>query len=232
MRVLSIVHGPLVRAEVFGDVVLAEGHLHDEWSIVSAPAPPRPVDEYDAVFVFGGHMNVDQEQEHPWLREENELIRGLVERRVPFFGVCLGGQLLAKAAGARVGPLEQAERGFVRVALCDDAADDAVFGALPREFDAFSGHGYAFQVPDGAVQLARSDVCTQAIRVGECAWGIQFHPEVRVEQVAEWYAREENVPNAEKYVDELRSRIDEWQAFGSRLCRLFLASADRATAAS
>lgn len=232
MRVLSIVHGPLVRAEVFGDVVLAEGHALDEWSIVSAAAPPRPVEEYDAVFVFGGHMNVDQEREHPWLRHEDELIRGLVERRVPFFGVCLGGQLLAKAAGAPVGPLPEVQRGFARVTLSDAATSDPVFGALPREFDAFMGNGYAFGVPEGAVELARSDVCTQAIRVGDCAWGVQFHPEVRVEQVADWYAREEDVPNAQQYVDELRSRIDEWQAFGSRLCRLFLAAADRATAAS
>jgi GMP synthase (glutamine-hydrolysing) len=232
MRVLSIVHGPRVRAEVFGDVVLAEGHSLEEWSVVSEPAPPRPVDEYDAVFVFGGHMNVDEERKHQWLLREDDLIRSLVERRVPLFGVCLGGQLLAKASGARVGPLTEAERGFVRVTLTDEAADDPVFGTLPREFDAFEGHGYAFQVPDGAVELARSEVCTQAIRVGDCAWGVQFHPEVRLEQVAEWYALEEQVPNAQRYVEELRSRIDEWQAFGARLCRLFLAAADRARAAS
>ena len=124
------------------------------------------------------------------------------------------------------------KRGFVRVTLSDEAADDPVFGALPREFDAFEGHGYAFEVPEGAVELARSEVCTQAIRVGDCAWGVQFHPEVRLEQVAEWYEREEEVPNAQRYIEELRSRIDEWQAFGARLCRLFLAAADRTRAAS
>ena len=172
MRVLSIVHGPRVRAEVFGDVVLAEGHSLEEWSVVSEPAPPRPVDEYDAVLIFGGHMNVDEERKHPWLLQEDEVIRGLVERRVPLFGVCLGGQLLAKASGAPVGPLTEVERGFVRVTLSDEAADDPVFGPLPREFDAFEGHGYAFEVPEGAVELARSEVCTQAIRVGDCAIAI------------------------------------------------------------
>jgi len=232
MRVLSIVHGPRVRAELFGDVVLAEGHSLEEWSVVSEPAPPRPVDEYDAVLIFGGHMNVDEERKHPWLLQEDGVIRSLVERRVPLFGVCLGGQLLAKASGASVGPLTEVERGFVRVTLSDEAAEDPVFGALPREFDAFEGHGYAFEVPESAVELARSEVCVQAIRVGDCAWGVQFHPEVRLEQVIEWYAREEQVPNAQRYVEELRSRIDEWQAFGARLCRLFLAAADRARAAS
>ena len=231
MRILSIVHGPRVRAELFGDVMLAAGHALDEWSIVSQAAPPRRLEEYDAVFVFGGHMNVDQEREYPWLRREDEVIRGLVERHVPLFGVCLGGQLLAKAAGAPVEPLPEVQRGFARVTLSAGAADDLLFGALPSEFDAFMGNGYTFGVPEGAVELARSEVCTQAIRVGDCAWGVQFHPEVRVEQVAEWYAREEDVPDAQRYVDELRERINEWQAFGARLCRLFLAAADRATAA-
>lgn len=227
MRVLSIVHGPLVRAELFGDVVTADGHALDEWSIGSEPAPPHALERYDAVMVYGGHMNVDQEQEHPWLLEEDELIRGLVERRVPLFGVCLGGQLLAKAAGAHVGPSPKPERGFVRVTTTDAAADDPVFSTLPREFDAFEAHQYAFDVPKGAVELARSSVCTQAIRVGECAWGVQFHPEVRLEQVEEWLRRDAPRPEAPQILAELRERIGEWQEFGAELCRSFLAAAER-----
>ena len=69
----------------------------------------RPPDGYDAVLVFGGQMNVDEEDEHPWLRDEDELIRTLLARDVPLLGVCLGGQLLAKAAGAHVGPSPESE---------------------------------------------------------------------------------------------------------------------------
>ncbi len=87
MRILSLVHGPLVRSELFGDVVREDGHELEEWSVVDDPAPPRPVEEYDAVLVFGGQMNVDEEDEHPWLLGEAELIRGLVAgdaaRRLP-----------------------------------------------------------------------------------------------------------------------------------------------------
>src|SRR5438445_141019 len=135
------VDSPPTRASNVLPRVAEEGHELEEWSMVSEQGPPRPLDEYDAVLVFGGHMNVDQEREHPWLTEEDELIRGLVERRVPLFGVCLGGQLLAKAAGAPVGPLTEAERGFVRVTLSNEAATDPVFGALPHEFDVFEAHG-------------------------------------------------------------------------------------------
>jgi GMP synthase-like glutamine amidotransferase len=227
MRILSLVHGPEVRSELFGDIVRAEGHELDEWSVVDDPAPARPVDEYDAVLVFGGHMNVDEEDEHPWLRDEDELIRTLVARKVPLLGVCLGGQLLAKAAGAHVGPSPESERGFFRVELTDEADGDPLFGSLPHEFDVFSMHEYAFHVPEGAVELARSRVCSQAFRLGDRAWGVQFHPEVRVEQVAEW-VREDAQPNGDAIVAELRERIDEWQAFGAALCRRFLAAAERA----
>ena len=107
----------------------------------------------------------------------------------------------------------------------DEAADDPIFGALPREFDVFNLHGYAFETPPNGVELARSRVCAQAFRVGDAAWGVQFHPEVRLEQVEQWFAKEETVPDGERVLGELRDRIDEWQAFGAALCRAFLAAA-------
>jgi GMP synthase (glutamine-hydrolysing) len=224
MRILSLVHGPLVQSELFGDVARAEGHELDEWSVADESAPPRPLEEYDAVFVFGGQMNVDEENEHPWLRGEDELVRGLVARKVPLLGVCLGGQLLAKAAGAHVGPSREREAGFVRTVLTEQAAGDPIFGSLPRELDVFVLHEYAFHVPDGGVELARSSVCSQAFRLGECAWALQFHPEVRLEQVEEWL-RDDRLPNGDEIIAELRDRLDEWQAFGAALCRAFLAAA-------
>jgi GMP synthase-like glutamine amidotransferase len=231
MRILSLVHGPLVRSELFGEVAAGEGHELDEWSVVDRQAPPRPVEDYDAVFVFGGHMNVDQEEQHPWLPAEVELVADLVARQVPLLGVCLGGQIVAKGAGAHVGPYEERERGFVRVELTADAADDPLFGALPREFDVFALHEQSFHVPDGGVELARSAVCVQAFRLGQCAWAIQFHPEVHAEQVARWLDRNPEFPDAETILAELRDRGGEWRELGTRLCRAFLAVAARRSAA-
>jgi GMP synthase (glutamine-hydrolysing) len=227
MRILSLVHGPLVRSELFGDVARAAGHDVDEWFVADDPAPPRPIDEYDAVFIFGGDMNVDQENEYPWLHDEDELIRGLAARGVPTLGVCLGAQLVAKAAGAHVGPWAR-EGGFVPLTLSDDAADDPIFGRLPRSFDVFAVHGYAFEVPEGAVELARSSECAHAFRLGDNVWALQFHPEVRLEQVEAWLREDVAGFDAEKIVDELRRRLAEWQAFGAELCRAFLAAAERA----
>jgi len=231
MRLLSVVHGEEVRGEVFDDVVRGDGHELDEWWIVSEAEPPRPLLDYDGVLVFGGAMNVDEEDEHPWLRREDEVVRGLLEQRVPTLGVCLGGQLIAKAARAHVGPCPKPEFGFTRVELSGGADDDPLFGALPREFDVWNAHGYAFHVPDDGVELARSPVCSQAFRLGDSAWAVQFHPEIRVDQVAHWL-REDRVPNASELVDELRERYDAWRSFGAELLRLFLGVAAKAPARS
>jgi GMP synthase (glutamine-hydrolysing) len=231
MRVLSMIHGPLVRAEAFGDVIEEAGHELEEWSLPDASSPPRALEDYDAVLVFGGRANVGEEERYPWLEREYDVLRTLLARRAPLFGVCLGAQTLAHAAGGTVAPSSEPEYGFVSVELTDAAADDAIFSHLPSRFDAFETHGYAFDVPPGAVELARSRACVQAMRVGDSAWGVEFHPEIRVEQVERWYedpSRE--IPNAAQALADLRERFDWWSEFGSDLCRGFLAAAERLAA--
>ena len=71
---------------------------------------------------------------------------------------------------------------------------DPVLGVLPPRTEAFQWHHYTFAVPDGATELARSDVCTQAFRVGERAWGIQFHAEVTIEMVRAWTSEDPDRP--------------------------------------
>jgi GMP synthase (glutamine-hydrolysing) len=85
--------------------VRAAGHEYDEWSLAWERPSPRPLHEYGAVLVFGGAMHADQDDQHPWLVEENSFIQGLLERQVPMLGICLGIQLFAKAEGAAVYPL-------------------------------------------------------------------------------------------------------------------------------
>src|SRR5947208_16348820 len=134
MDVLAVIHGDSVRAGVFGDVVTERGHRLEEWSLAWDTPLPRPLDAYGAVFVFGGAMHADQEEQHPWLRDEHELIHGLIDAGTPVLAVCLGAQLLAKAAGARVGPLAEPEIGWFPLELTDAGARDPVLGRLPRSF--------------------------------------------------------------------------------------------------
>ena len=225
MDVLAVIHGEQVRAGVFGDAVEARGHRLEEWSLAWGTSLPRPLDAYGAVLVFGGAMHADQEGHHPWLREENLFLQRLLDIRKPVLGVCLGAQLLAKAAGASVGPAREPEIGWYGVELADDAADDPVLGGLPTRFDAFQWHYYKHGLPAGGVELARNDVCTQAFRLGDFAWGVQFHPEVTLAQVEAWLEEDEPVPPG--LLDETRERIGDWNAFGKSLCDAFVAVAER-----
>ncbi len=233
MEILSIIHGEAVRAGVFADVVAERGHQMEEWSFAWDTPIPKPLDAYGAVLVFGGAMHADQDRHHPWLREETFFLERLLDLRTPVLGICLGAQLLAKAAHAPVYPASEAEIGWFRVELTDDAEEDPVLGHLPRSFEAFQWHFYAHGVPAGAVELARSEVCTQAFRLGDNAWGLQFHPEVTLSQVEGWVKEDEPLPvDADVLLRETRDRIDDWNAFGRDLCGAFVTAAERVAAAA
>jgi GMP synthase (glutamine-hydrolysing) len=88
VNVLSITHDGDAGMELFGPLVAGAGHRLDEWSFEQG-APP-PLDAYDAVLVFGGFQHPDQDDLYPWLRDEREWLRGLIERPQHTLGICLG----------------------------------------------------------------------------------------------------------------------------------------------
>ncbi len=229
MNVLAVVHGADAPPGSFGHVVEERGHRLETWSVAWGTPPPRPVDGYGAVMLFGGAMHADEEQYHPWLREEHLFIEQLLDRRVPLLGVCLGAQLVAKAAGATVRRAAEPEIGWVDVELTGDAASDPVFAELPARFSAFQWHYYAFDVPAGARELARSSVCPQAFRLGDAAWGVQFHPEVTREIVASWVdeSPEELPVPAEEFLAGTDRYIADWLDLGRSLCGAFVRVAER-----
>jgi GMP synthase (glutamine-hydrolysing) len=227
VNVLSLVHGDDARTELFGPVAAEAGHRLDEWSFAWPTPPPRRVKAYDAVFVFGGSMHPDEDDAHAWLPEEVDWLSRLLERPVPILGICLGSQLIARAAGARVGRLEQPEIGWYDVGLTEEGAADPVLSALPPQFEALQWHHYAHELPDGAVPLARNPACLQGFRLGERCWGVQFHPEVTEPQLELWIAEDVDRDEAVRLRHETRERIGAWNEHGRRLCRSFLAAAER-----
>jgi GMP synthase (glutamine-hydrolysing) len=225
MRVLAVTHGPLVRPELFADVLAEDGHHLREWDIRSQGAPPR--DGYDAVLVFGGKQNVGEESHHPWLHEEYEALRRWADDGTPLLGVCLGAQTLAHASGGVVGRVSPAPlAGFYETELTEAGKADPVLGVLPPRFEAMNANAYTFSVPAAAVELARGPV-PQAFRIGTRAWGVQFHPEVRHEQAMAWFGAERReLPRPLEAIErELRDKLPAWQEHGRRLCRAFLAAA-------
>jgi len=189
MRVLSVVHEGTTTGGggLFEDLVEQRGDRLERWITVDGAGGPDAPDRYDAIMVFGGAMHPDQDAEHPWLGEEARFIREALDSEVPLLGVCLGAQLIARAAGADVGPATTAEVGWYGVRLNDAGRADPVLGVLPDTVDAFEWHYYTFALPDGSELLAESDAARQAFRLGERAWGIQFHAEVTRHMLDHWF---------------------------------------------
>jgi GMP synthase (glutamine-hydrolysing) len=218
VRVLAITHGPSVGPGVFADAVHAAGRELVEHELPLAGAPG----DAEAIIVLGGAMHPDEEDRHEWLRPELSYLEQQLDRGTPLLGVCLGSQLIARAAGAAVFRAEEPEVGWLPVELTEAADSDPVASSLPPSFEAFQWHHYTHDLPDGAVELARSRVCTQAFRLGN-AWGVQFHPEVRGEQVEAWLAEDpDDVPDAAALRTATRDRITGWNHLGRRLCNAFL----------
>jgi GMP synthase-like glutamine amidotransferase len=229
VNILAVIHGENVRAGVFADAISERGDELEEWSLAWGTPPPRPLDDYGAVLVFGGAMHADHDEHHPWLREENLLLQRLLGLQIPMLGVCLGAQLLAKAAHADVGPTAEPEIGWHSVTLTEEARDDPLFGSLPQRFDAFQWHYYTYALPACGVELAASPLCTQAFRLGERVWGIQFHAEVTGEQIESWVDEDASeVPvGRDALMAQTKERIEDWNELGRRLCSSFLEVADR-----
>ena len=225
MRVLSVTHGPSVPGGVFEEVVEADGHVLERWVVPSGGAPD-PAESYGAVMIFGGSMHPDEDEQFGWLEREEAFLTEALAENVPVVGVCLGAQMLARAAGAWVGPARAPEIGWLEVELTDAGRTDPVLGVLPPRTEAFQWHHYTFGIPEGATELARSDACTQAFRLGN-AYGIQFHAEATQEMIGAWTVEDpDDLPvSAEEFLDATRARIERWNGLGRSLCSAFLETA-------
>jgi GMP synthase-like glutamine amidotransferase len=229
MRALAIVYEPDAGPGVFADAFAERGFGLDTWFAADGVAPPADPADYDAVLSFGGSMHVDQEDRHPWLATQKRLLAGLLERRVPVLGVCLGAQLLAAAAGSQPRPAREPEIGWYEIEVAPEGAGDPVIGPLAPRFEALQWHSYTSPLPDGAVALATTPDCLQAYRIGDSAWGIQFHAEVTLEDAESWmdeYLSDEDRQPPGVDIDGFRRRtraeIGEWNELGRGLCGRFL----------
>ena len=149
---------------------------------------PAVVDE-DALVVLGGDMAAWEVEEHPWLEDIKALLTWAVANAKPTLAICLGGQLLADALGGCVKPGDRGlEAGAVILNSLDPVATDPLFGSLPWPVRMVEHHRDAIsRLPPGAVWLAESSQYEhQVFRVGDCAWGVQFHPEVSPETYTRW----------------------------------------------
>ncbi|MGH3023107.1 MAG: type 1 glutamine amidotransferase [Gaiellaceae bacterium] len=160
---------------------------------------------FDGAIVLGGSLGAGE----PALLETQRWIRDAVLRNTPFLGICLGGQLLARALGGVVRRGSKPEVGVHDVFLTAGAKRDRLFGGLPGRFPVFGWHEDAFELPRGAIPLAGSIAYEhQAFRFGDSAYGLQFHPEVRSDDLDRWAA----VPGYNRLLERAGTDWDDVEA--------------------
>jgi GMP synthase-like glutamine amidotransferase len=137
-----------------------------------------PPTAFDLLVVMGGPMSANDERVHAWLGPEKRFIDQTIKAGRSVLGICLGAQLIASAAGARVYPNDHKEIGWFPVERTSRASETAVGRALTQRTEVFHWHGETFDLPRGGVHLARSEGCRhQAFALGQRIVGLQYHLE-------------------------------------------------------
>jgi GMP synthase-like glutamine amidotransferase len=133
-------------------------------------------EEFDWLIILGGTMGVDEEKEHPWLKEEKAFLRDWLQAEKPVLGICLGGQLLAQALGGKVTKNPQREIGFHEVSKVGPA--HPFLRQWPQTTRVYQFHEDTFTLPPGCQNLMSSPACpNQAFAREDDILGLQFHPE-------------------------------------------------------
>lgn len=174
-----------------------------------------------ALIVMGGPMNVYEEKEYPFLVAEDRYIQEALSKRIPYLGVCLGAQLLAKAMGARVYKAAKEEIGWDVVTLTEASKKDRLFGPLEKEaLKVLQWHGDTFDLPKGAVLLAsNSTVPHQAFCAEGLFYGLQFHVEVNRAMIQDWFKKRGDL---EAVLGEYDAYERELRRTTNTICRNFL----------
>lgn len=142
----------------------------DDWESLTQANP-------DLMIVLGGPIGAYEESNYPFLKDETRLLSSRLEAGQPTMGICLGAQLIARAAGSRVYPGAVKEIGFAPITLTE-AGQLSCLSSFTRELMTLHWHGDTFDMPEGAVHLASTTECTnQAFSIGPKIIGFQFHPE-------------------------------------------------------
>ena len=181
MRVVVLQHEAIEGPGVWAETLLEHG-ARVECTLVPRSGVPAHAADAELVISMGGSMSVNDDL--PWIGAEVDVLRRRIESGAPVLGVCLGSQLIAKAAGGIVEPGPIFEIGFHEIDVAPEGGADPVSAVLPRRFTALQWHGEFFHDVPGAVTLARSaPYPMQAFRIAR-AYGFLFHLEATLHSVA------------------------------------------------
>jgi len=207
MHVLVIMHVENEGPGVFGEFLQAAGAKVRIARLHLGDALPDPRD-LDAALTMGGPMNVYEEQRYPFLRDETRFLQEAAARDLPVLGICLGAQMIAKAAGAAVTKNRVEEVGWGTVSLTGEGLTDPLFRGLPATLPVFQWHGDTFGIPAGGTLLATGEDCHHQALRSRRSYGLQFHLEADRALLGEWFAGTPREREILRRHDELAPEVD------------------------
>ncbi len=184
-RVLTIINIADDPTGYVGEVLEEHNIVYDvvDASTQSIPDPTA----YDALVVFGGPQNANEDDKYPYFLQEKTALRKAVAQEIPVLGICLGGQLLATVLGGTVKKHTLTEIGFSEVQCTDEGKNDLLYAGLAGHQMVYQWHEDTFAIPPGAVRLATSAKTeNQAFRYGHNVYGIQYHIELTPTMLDTW----------------------------------------------
>ncbi|MDH5527618.1 MAG: type 1 glutamine amidotransferase [Nitrospirota bacterium] len=168
---------------------------------------PDSLEGFSGLIIMGGPMSANDSD--PVLAAQLRLAESAVRSDFPTLGICLGSQLIARAAGARISRGATPEIGWDQVHLSLESADDPLFTGLPNPLPVFQWHFDGFDLPRGAVHLASSPRFPhQAFRLGQRVYGLQFHVETDAPMIKEWVAVNRHELEAHPEIDRTPMETD------------------------
>ena len=188
MKILGLQHAEVEHPGYFRKLLEEDGHSYSCVDLNKGQLLPE-LDNFDALWVLGGPMDVWEEKKFPWLTVEKNFIKdAILKKGIPYLGLCLGHQLMAVALGGEVLTAKNPEIGVMDVHLTEKGASGVLFDGVSETFKCLQWHSSEVTVvPEGAEVLASSEkCCVQAMKWGTRAYSFQFHLEVEDNTVESW----------------------------------------------
>lgn len=224
MNVLILKHAEIEGPGLIEDFLVQQDISYQTLDLYLNMPLPKP-ENFTHILILGGPMNVYEEDQYPFLRNEDLFIKEAIQRGKSILGICLGAQLIAKALGAKVFKAPGKEIGWYDVSLTRVGSQDPLFSNLPKKFSVFQWHEDTFEIPEGGQWIAKSSpVSHQAFRYGENVYGLQFHLEVTEEMIRQWMEVYENEDEKTEILTQTERKIGSSKKRGMNLFTKFFES--------
>jgi GMP synthase (glutamine-hydrolysing) len=208
MKVLIIMHVPSEGPGTLGSFLLSRNADVTTVKLYDGDPLPRNPSSLDMIVSMGGPMNVYEDEKYPFLATETLFLREALGKGIPMIGICLGAQMIARAAGAQVTLSPKKEVGWRKVSLTEAGREDTLFRGLLTTLEVFQWHEDMFHIPEKGTLLATSEDCPhQSFRLGK-AFGVQFHVEATKEMLSEWFAGSDDLAGVLKRYNQLQPELN------------------------